>query len=279
MQNQCVTPRLTLQFLFWSFLLVWSPVSWAQDWDGNAQTAAMGNAGLARADGHSGLLNPASLAQNTQRTIETSVSQWYGLSELRNAQLSVTFPTRFAGLGLGFTTFGFSDYRESTLRLVAARGLKFRTTRTVSLGIEAGYHLLSIPEYGQAGAFGLSVGAQTALTPQVDWGFRLHHVNKPRWTADEPLTRGLSVGFAYHPTPALVSVLDLVQMVGFPLSVRGGFSFMLGDAVSLRAGFSTAPVQFTGGAGFQKGRLNAQVAFQQHQILGWSPHTSLGFTF
>jgi hypothetical protein len=106
-------------------------------------------------------------------------------------------------------------------------------------------------------------------------GAHATNLNGPSLVDGEPLPRTLAVGLSYRALEQMRVLVDAFKDVRFPLSVRGGLEVRPVSLLALRAGITTAPVRFTGGAGVRLGRLQANIAMEQHQVLGWSPSASL----
>ncbi|GIV61857.1 MAG: hypothetical protein KatS3mg044_0723 [Rhodothermaceae bacterium] len=257
--------------LWWIIL----PCAGAQSLEGGARSVALGSATTALHDDAWGHGNPAIWASLPGRALSFFASEAYGLSELRLGALHLVQPTRLGAFALGARTFGFEDYRETHLNVGYARGFSAGTTRSVFVGLRARYYRVSISGYGSAGTVGLTAGVLVALAPGLHAGFQATNLNRPHLAGREEFERALAVGLGYAPTPSLRVLLDVAKDVRFPLSVRGGLEVMPVSVLALRAGFTTEPTRFTAGLGLRLGLLAADVAAEQHEILGWSPAFSL----
>lgn len=259
------------------FLL--NPLLSAQSFDQTARSLGLGGAGIAAKDPQLSLLNPAALGQAKQRHAGFHAMQAYGLAALRYANLSLTYPTSFAVMGGGIATFGFEAYRETQFQIRSARAFKFKTSRTLQFGFQAQYQNVSIANYGQAHAFGLNLGLQTALTNRLQMGFIAQNITRSRYAEDVELPRVLGLGFAYEPEPNFIILADFVKDLKFPLAFRGGLAYRPVTNLILRGGFGTAPVHTSVGLGIEKGRLSADLAAEYHQVLGLTPAFSFGIQF
>ncbi|MBL7978860.1 MAG: hypothetical protein JNN12_11020 [Bacteroidetes Order II. Incertae sedis bacterium] len=266
------TPALWLLFLLPAVLP-------AQPLTAPVRSLGVGGAGVALVGETSGLLNPAALGESALRQVSFSAAQGFGMAELRHGLLTVSLPMNALSLGLNVGSFGFEAFRETQFRLHAARGFGFGSKRKFYLGATAQYHMLNISNYGNGSAFSVGIGGLTALTDRTMIGFRISNLNKATYTNGEELPRNLAVGLAYKPLPDVRFLLDAEKDVRFPVSVRGGFEYSPVKSLTLRSGFSTAPVRYAAGVGFKAGRLGADAAFERHETLGWTPSVAFSVGF
>lgn len=248
----------------------------AMDEVGSARASALGRATTALPGDVGSQANPAAAAIRAQSSVHLFAHESFGLAELQRGAVDVVVPAFGGALIGGAGTFGFEAYRESYFTLGGAYGFNVGTSRVAHFGLHARYYHTAIASYGQAGTVGLSVGSQVQMLPTLTFGVLASNVNAPQWTDNVELPQSLAVGLAYEAAPAFFVLLDAVKDIDFPLSVRGGVETQPLPPLVLRAGFTTAPTRFTAGLGVKLGTLTADVAAENHQLLGWSP--SVGFS-
>lgn len=243
---------------------------------GSAQALALGRATTALPGDVGSQANPSAAAARSRGSVHFFAHQAYGLAELRRGGVDVVIPA-FNSVFFGDAgTFGFDAYRENYFSLGAAHPFSLGTSRSVHIGLHARYYHTSITSYGQSGALGVTVGSQVLLLPSLTFGVRAANVNAPRLGEGAELPQSLALGVAYQAAPTLLVVVDTVKDIDFPLTVRGGIEARFLSTLTLRAGATTEPTRFTAGAGVQLGPMNADIAAERHQALGWSP--SVGFS-
>jgi hypothetical protein len=247
--------------------------------EGGARALALGRAATALEGDAWGHYNPASWATLPGRAGAAFASQAFGLAELRVGALAVAEPTRFGTIAGTARTYGFSDFRETSVGLGFARSIPVSATRAVHGGLHLRYYAVSIPEYGSAGTLGLSLGALMEVVPGLQFGFLAQNVNRPGFSDLDPLQATLDVGLAYEPIEEALVLFSVAKDLDYPVSFRGGLEVRPVDELSLRAGFSTAPVRFTTGVGVAVGVLRADVAAERHEVLGWTPAFGVGVQF
>lgn len=244
--------------------------------EGGTRALGLGGASVALADDVWGLGNPAAWATLEQGGAGLFASQAFGMPELRLAAAALAHPTRHGTLAASARTYGFEDFRESVFGLGAGRAVPLSPTRRLHLGLAARYTTVEIPGFGSAGALGLSAGLLTEVMPGLAFGAHALNLNRPALSSLDPLQARLDVGLAYHPTPVSLLVLAAGKDVDHPLSVRGGLETQPVEVLRLRAGFATAPTRFSAGLGVLLDRLRADVAFDRHEVLGWTPAFEMG---
>jgi hypothetical protein len=242
---------------------------------GSARADALGYSVTADPAAGSVHANPAAAATRSRPTAHFYARQSFGLSALRYGATSVILPFEWGVPSAGASTFGFDEYREVHLSAGYARSVSFGTTRSIHLGTTVRYHHTSIAGFGSSGAVGLNVGFLLALLRSLHLGAHATNVNGAHLATNEPLPRTLALGLHYRPLDHVSVLADVFKDVRFPLSVRGGIEIRPVAPLVLRTGITTAPVRFMGGAGVRLGPLQASIAAEQHQELGWSPSASL----
>ena len=247
--------------------------------EGGARALALGRAATALDGDVWGHYNPASWATLPGRAGSAFASQPFGLAELRTGALAVAAPTRFGTFAGTARTYGFEDFRETAVGLGYARAIPVSASRVLHAGLHLRYHAVSIPDYGSAGALGVSLGVLTEVVRGLQFGFLAQNLNRPEYSELDPLHTSLDVGLAYRPIEEATVLFSVAKDLDFPVSFRGGLEVRAVDELALRAGFSTAPVQFSGGVGVALGPLRADVAAERHEVAGWTPAFGIGVQF
>ncbi len=247
--------------------------------EGGARALALGRAATALDGDVWGHYNPASWATLPGRAGAAFASQAFGLSELRIGAVAFAEPTRFGTFAATARTYGFSDFRETSLGLGFARAIPVSATRAVHGGLHLRYYGVSITDYGSAGTLGLSLGAMMEVVPGLQFGFLAQNVNRPGFSDLDPLQATLDVGLAYEPIEEALVLFSVAKDLDYPVSFRGGLEVRPVEELFLRAGFSTAPVRFSSGVGVAVGILRADIAAERHEALGWTPAFGVGVQF
>jgi hypothetical protein len=254
---------------------------------GGVRALSMGRTGVALQGEAWGHHNAGAWSALEGRRVGLMASQQYALSELRLLSVAVAQPVALGGrrqfvAAVTAETFGFEDYRETTVGLGAARRVGLGGSRVLHVGVHAEYFSLSIPDYVSRGLFAVSVGVQGEAVRGLTLGLAARRLGH---TADDlgvpaSMVPALAAALAYQPSEKGLVTLGVEQDLGdFPLSVRGGVEILPVPVLALRAGFTTAPERFSAGVGLQLGGLRADLAAENHQDLGLVPAIELGFAW
>lgn len=245
--------------------------------EGGARAAALGGAATALPEDAWGFANPAAWATLSGRAVSFFATQAYGLEEMRLGAALAVEPTRVGAFAAGARTFGFEDFRETHFTLGFARGFSLGTPQRLHAGLTLRYMQTALGgDYGSAGVLGVSLGTLAALTPDLWLGFHATNLNAPELEGGEELPRTLALGLSYTATDRLRVLVDGFKDVDYPVSVRAGLELLPVEALALRAGVATQPTRFSAGVGLRLGLLQADLAAEQHQDLGWTPAAALG---
>lgn len=221
--------------------------------------------------------NPASWAGVSRPAVAFFAGQAFGLPELRLAALQGAYPVGPGVVSAGLRTFGYRAFRETHLTLGLARAFHPGTNRDLYLGLRVRYQQVRIDGYGSGSAVGLSVGWQVAVWPSLYAGGQATNLNRPAYAGREALPRSFSLGLAYLPSPGLTVVVDVYKEVRYPATVRAGLEVRPVPALALRSGYTGTPSRLTAGVGITLPPVEAGVAAEHHEVLGWSPAFSLTF--
>ncbi len=252
-----------------------APAQSTFDHFGSARADGVGRATTAAPTAWGAHANPATNALLPHAAASFYVQEAFGLSALRYGAASLAAPFSWGTVVGGASTFGFEEYREVHLTAGLARSFSFGTSRSFHLGATVRRHHTRIAGYGSAGGWALNLGLLVQMLPSLHLGAHTTNVNGASLTDGEPLPRTLSVGLHYRAHDDVRLLADVFKDVSFPATARAGVEVRPLDMVGLRAGVGTVPTRFSGGVGILLGLLEADLAAQQHQQLGWSPSASL----
>lgn len=244
-----------------------------------AKSAALGHAYVGvRGDFWSLFHNPSGIAGLQSPSFGLHVERRFQLKELTYAAAGLALPfTDQQAVGIQFSTFGFSAYRETQVAGTYAISLFER----FSLGAKVNYAGISIQDYGNSSAIFVDVGINTALSNELSVGISAYNVNRARiktTTLEEDLPTQLSVGIAYKPSDKVLFVADVQKVIDQPESFRGGIEYQLVDILAIRLGVSSEPLTWNTGIELALNNLALDVTFGYHERLGFTPYLSLGYT-
>jgi len=235
--------------------------------EGGVRAAALAGAYTAAADDVEAVFwNPAGLRFCDGIQVNTTYTNLYGLSDLKYMNFNFIMPTLTAGTwGIGYTSFGPSDYRETDLRLSFASGLG----SGVYMGANLKSNRVKIGNGGgSAGALGVDLGFTANVSPRFRMGFTAINVNSPALgdTSEMPERRFMA-GFLLKPFDGVRASFDISKPLKEELETRAGVEFGISEALDLRAGVQTIPARFTFGFGLNWSVFTFNYAFLNHTVL------------
>jgi hypothetical protein len=185
----------------------------------------------------------------------------FGLTELATSAAGVAG----AGWGALAWSFGFSQYRETSLALAAARSVGSRLVFGGALRGGAA----RVRGFASRGVLALDLGALGALGTHVRWGASLGSALSAG-LGDGPVgaRRVLALGVMGDVAPDFRLALALTSERAFPIDWRVGAETALGGPLTLRAGAATEPGRASLGFGFALGPVTVDYAATVHLELG-----------
>lgn len=214
--------------------------------------------------------NPAMMSEDKKNASFFGV-RYFGLSEITDMAVSVTYPTKLGVFGAGAHRYGFDLFNENRMRL----GYK-NSFSGFHFGVILNYsHVVQGGGYGSAGALGVDVGVAAPILSDLWIGAKATNINQPEYGSrnDEKLPRELSIGLSYRLSDVALFTTDVVKDIQFPVSYRGGVEVTIIENLVGRAGITTEPQTFSAGFGYSGSFWSANVAVQRHEnsVLGYSP--------
>lgn len=214
--------------------------------------------------------NPAMMHEE-ERSVSFFGVRYYGLAEISDMAMSVTYPTKIGVFGGAAHRYGFDLFNENRLRL----GYK-NSFMGFHYGAIINYsHIVQGGGYGSAGALGVDIGVAAPILSDLWIGAKATNVNQPEYGSrnNEKLPRELSIGLSYQLSDIALFTTDVVKDVQFPISYRGGVEINIIDNLVGRAGITTKPQTFSAGFGYSGSLWSANIGVQRHEerVLGYSP--------
>lgn len=211
--------------------------------------------------------NPGGLRLVNSIRIDSSYTNLYGLSDLNQINFSFILPTLSLGSwGLGYSSFGSSDYKETDIRLGFAAGLGpgvfFGTNlKSNSVSIDGG------DESG--GAFAMDTGLVGNITPDYTLGISVYNINRPSMASNptEYLQQRLMMGLSATPVESVALSLDMHKVKDKDWEERIGLEFPVSSVFRMRAGIQTRPSRFSFGFGVDWGIFTLNYANLSHSTL------------
>lgn len=221
--------------------------------------------------------NPATI-NNQSKSLSFFSLRNYGFAELTDIAAVGSIPTPFGIAAFGFHRYGGDLFNETRVRLGYANSWE-----DLKFGVVLNYnHISQASPYGSGGALGVDLGVAAKLTEGLWLGARTTNVNQPSYdfaAADESLSRELSLGLSYDLDQNALFLFDVIKDVRFPVSYRGGVEVKVIENLKGRVGVSAEPNAYSFGIGYGSDFWEANIAFQRHEAIGFSPGIDLNFFF
>jgi hypothetical protein len=272
-----LTGKISIMIFFPVFLFyAWEDVIPNGNYPLGSRAAAMGNAATAVSDLWSVHHNQAGLASLNNFQAGVHHENRFMVSEMALRAMAMAIPVRPGTIGLSYSRFGFSKYNESKLGLAFGRqfGGKF------SAGVQINYlHTFIAGDYGSSGIITAEGGF---IARPVDGLFIAAHIYNPARTGmktyyEQMVPVVLKFGLAGFLGERIFAAAETEKAHDRRAVFRAGLEMGLSDPLFLRAGITSGPVQGSFGIGYIFGRMVADVAFTDHQVLGFTPHFTISY--
>ena len=239
-----------------------------------ARSSGMANTSVVFTDFWSVYNNQAGLGYLQQ--ITAGVFHRSGFIQEQNSQgVGVAVPTKTGTLAATFDYYGFSAYNE--IQAGIAFGRTF--TEYFSAGIKLNYlHTQITGEYGKADAVTFEIGILSQPIENLYIGVSVYNPSRSKMGSESiPSIYKAGIGYLFSDKAllAIETEKDLNQDAIF----KAGIDYKLIDLVSLQAGISTNPSNYSFGIGLHYTEINLHVGFLKHQTFGFKPSFSLSYGF
>ena len=243
-----------------------------------ADGLAMGQATTALQDNNWAIFsNPATINSNKKSVSFFSLRN-YGFTELTDIAATGSIPTSIGTAAFGFHRYGGDLFNETRIRFGYAN-----SWNNLKFGAVLNYnHISQASPYGSGGALGMDVGITTMLTQGLWLGAKATNLNQPSYdfaANEESLSRELAIGLSYNLDENALFLFDIVKDVRFPVAYRGGIEVKVVENLKGRVGVTTEPNTYSFGVGYEATLWEANLVFQRHETLGFSPGIGLNFFF
>lgn len=241
-----------------------------------SRAAAMGNSSVTMSDLWSVHHNQAGLAGLRELQAGFHYENKYFVPELGLQALALAMPASPGTFGLSYTYFGFSRYNESKLGLAFGRSLG----ESISAGVRINYLHTFLAGYGRVPG---NVTAEGGIIVRPGGGVLIAaHIYNPARIGkavryQDPLPVIMRLGASVTAGENMLVAVEAEREAGYKTLVRAGMEMGFAGPYYLRAGFAAKPVQSSFGLGYAWGSLVADMAFTNHQVLGFSPHITISY--
>lgn len=243
-----------------------------------ARSASMGNSSIALTDIWAAFNNQAALTGIASPTAGLFIENRFMLKELGYMAAAYAYPYKSGIIAANFSQFGFEAWKENKVALSYTNSLYDH----LALGVQLDYIMIHRDEnFGDLHYITFEFGILSKINKQVTLGAHFYNpLNREiSKTTNERSPSVLRLGGAYNVTKEFLLTAevekDIQQKVGF----KCGMEYKLIPALHVRAGICSNPSTFCFGVGIFYRKLTMDFSSCYHQILGFTPQTSLTITF
>jgi hypothetical protein len=202
----------------------------------------------------------------------------FGISELSLSALSVVIPSKTGVFGSSVAHFGFSEYSENKVSVAFAKQL----WKNFSLSAQINYNSVSFTNgYQNANTVSGEIGVFACVSESFHIAAHVFNPTKSALSLEnnEKLPVIYKAGIAYKPISTLLICSDFIYKNDNDMSFRGGIEYYFIPQLCLRTGVSTNPELFTLGAGYRYKKMNFDVSYSYHNVLGNISCVSVSYIF
>jgi hypothetical protein len=239
---------------------------------------AMSNCGVAIPDVWSVSYNQAGLGLLEKPQFNIYHEQKFLIKEMGLSSLAAIYPFKPGTFGLQLNYFGYSKYHEMKVGV----GFGKKLGSKISAGIQLDYFSTFLPvSYSKQQFITVELGLIGQLSECINVGFHVFNpLPKKSGTNNEQLLpSSAKLGLAYNLRKIVLLTAETEEKSTQSLLFRAGIEYLPVTSLALRLGYSTQNTPFSFGVGYCTKRLNFNLAFADHQQLGFTPMFDLGVIF
>ncbi|MBK6754489.1 MAG: hypothetical protein IPG69_13055 [Flavobacteriales bacterium] len=240
--------------------------------------AGMGQAGVTLIDLWSVHHNQAGLAGLTKITVGAHYQRHFLSEELSQQGLAVAIPLGKGTIAVSGNSLGFDLYRETKAGVAYA----MRFGEGLRAGVQLNYFNVRLGEnYGSRSMMTAELGIQARLTDKLWIGAHLYNPTRAELGGpyDEKVPTILRVGLGYTFSEKLVITGEVAKDIDRQEQFHAGIEYRPINALFLRTGVSTGPVQGHFGAGVRVKNFDIDLAVAYRSLLGPTPMIGLNYRF
>jgi hypothetical protein len=263
-------------FCLWLFCFLFTQQANAQFnyTTAGARSSAMANTSVVFTDFWSVYNNQAGLGY--LQHITAGAYHRSGFIQEQNSQgIGVAVPTRTGTLAATFDYYGFSAYNEIKAGLAFGRSF----TEYFSAGVKLNYfHTQISGEYGKADAVTFDIGILSQPIENLFVGVSVCNPSRSKM-GTEPIPTIYKAGIGYIFSDKALLAIETEKDLDQSAIFKAGIDYQLIELVSIQAGISTNPSNYSFGLGLHYSEINLHIGFLKHQTLGFTPSFSLSYGF
>jgi hypothetical protein len=251
----------------------------ADNYPVGARAAGVANAAVTYHDVWSTYHNQAGLAWVKNISVGTYFENRFLVSELGLRSLAVAVPTKAGTFGVSGTFLGYTTYNEKKAGLAYTKMFGEK----ISAGVQLNYLNTFFGDefYGSRTAFAVEGGILAEPIKNLKIGVHVFNPTKAKLAkyGDERVPIIMRIGASYKFSKTVLLSSEVEKDIDYKNVFRVGFEYHPVDILYLRAGVASNPSLSCFGFGLKLKDFMVDMSMQYHEVLGFSPQFSLGYTF
>lgn len=243
-----------------------------------ARSNSMANASVAFVDGWAYHHNPGALGDLKKAEVGISYENRFLLKDLQSQGLVYSQPIKKGVISFGAQLFGLNTYR--TYRLGGGYSLKL--SEKLFAGVQLNYQNIHFSSnYGSRSSVTAEAGIYVKLTNEWKIGVSVFNLGRTKLNSfeNERFTTLMRLGSVYQLSKNVLFALEAEKNMNYQLRLKGAVEYKPIKNFFLRGGLATQPIEFTFGCGYKFKAIQIDLGSAFHQLIGWSPHFSLTYSF
>lgn len=242
----------------------------------SARTAGLGGSTIAISDPWSIFNNQAGLGWQRNYWAGVYHENRYFVKELGYSTLGGCIPVKPGTFGVSLTHFGYSQFNQSRFSLSYGMML----SKSIAAGIGINYHSLHLTnEYGSTSSITAEGGIIYQPIDKLAIGAHVFNPTQSSLGSSQNLPTSFGIGLVYKPNNNILLTIQGDDNTQSSPIFRTGLEYSPVSSLSIRVGMATNPMLLSFGLGWKVKSLIFDLAFSYHEILGYTPHISLAYTF
>jgi hypothetical protein len=246
-----------------------------------SREAALGGAGVMSTSLWSASHNQAGLGFYPHLALGVHHENKFCVPEFSLHSLVFSLPTGTGTFSLNYSYFGYPVYNESKIGLGFGKALNDK----FSAGIQFDYlHTYIDDETGNHGAVVIEAGILARPVKNLLVGFHIFNPTHSYYSEridNEHIPMIFKLGIGYNYQDNLFICFETEKNLEWgPVFYKAGIEYRILPMVSARTGVKVGDfAEHSFGLGLILKNIRADIAFSRQQVLGYTPHFSLQYTF
>lgn len=222
--------------------------------------------------------NQALTTQFDVTYIELYSSLPFAIKELGTHSIFAATPLLRGVSSVQYQYFGYKNYNENRTGIAYARQL----SKKVSIGVQINWLRTAMPApYKTKNNIVAEVGLSYRINRFLNFGAHIFNPTQSKHNSDkqETATTAIRAGIAYYPVEQIIFCLEIVQSLGFKTTFRTAVDLRVTQFINVQAGYDHNNRTISFGTGAKIKDITINMAAGYHNLLGYTPHLSIGKRF